>query len=599
MSNTTDGLQSGKLLAPKRNNYFFGQLLDENKLFREQDYFKDTSRLINRLGLGSGVLCGLEITPSRDAKQLCLSPGVAVDPFGRVIIVPEVHCFDPRQISDCCGQVMEEIATDQDQDLTISICYHECFTDFSPMMVSDCNTREQCAPGTVIESFCVQLSKKPPAKIDVEDELCKALNASAKNSAERRKNLSEATSGECPAPSKAMCVILGTVKLKEGRIAAADIDTDGCRTNVYSNSTLLDMILCLAERRGGTGGGPPGRDGVSVKSADAVAGTPVSAAFDAATGNIHFVIPPGPPGANGAGVKTADAVTGRPVSAAFDATTGNIHFVIPPGTPGADGVSVRSADAVEGTAASASFNTTTGNIHFVIPPGASGVSVKSADAETGTPVSASFDATTGNIHFVIPPGTGLNPNLTKIVNTSWVHEGAMSIDDFMSKGLQVFFSAPINATSNLARGWFLVTVEYPILSQTALPPYLQSATIFPQRVLEDSISIANDAILFMPNLNFRNTFDKAVVDGNLDQSEQKILCRVVVKCNYLCDKKGSETKDDVVDGDFLKNMFPTGDGVPGGDFESWFVLEPSPNSPIKSAPQSLAIAKRSRRTRRS
>ena len=149
MSHTTDRLQSGKLLAPKRNNYFFGQLLDEIQLFKEQDYYKNMERLINRLGLGSGVLCGLEINPSQDGKQLCLSPGVAVDPLGRVIIVPEVHCFDPRQISDCCGQVTEEIAAKEAKDVTISICYHECFADYSPVMVSDCNTREQCAPGTV------------------------------------------------------------------------------------------------------------------------------------------------------------------------------------------------------------------------------------------------------------------------------------------------------------------------------------------------------------------------------------------------------------------------------------------------------------------
>jgi hypothetical protein len=43
------------------------------------------------------------------------------------------------------------------------------------------------------------------------------------------------------------------------------------------------------------------------------------------------------------------------------------------------------------------------------------------------------------------------------------------------------------------------------------------------------------------------------------------LVYVTIKCNYILD-----CHNNPVDGDFLRARFPTGDGVPGGVFESWF-----------------------------
>jgi len=42
----------------------------------------------------------------------------------------------------------------------------------------------------------------------------------------------------------------------------------------------------------------------------------------------------------------------------------------------------------------------------------------------------------------------------------------------------------------------------------------------------------------------------------------------VVKCNYLLD-----THNTPVDSDFLSAKLPSGDGIAGGDFESWFILK--------------------------
>jgi hypothetical protein len=70
--------------------------------------------------------------------------------------------------------------------------------------------------------------------------------------------------------------------------------------------------------------------------------------------------------------------------------------------------------------------------------------------------------------------------------------------------------------------------------------------------------------IFKPTNKFGPTFVDMIKSKGIDPN---ILCRVVLKCDYL-----AGTQEKVVDGDFLGCRFPTGDGVPGGDFESWFKL---------------------------
>jgi uncharacterized repeat protein (TIGR01451 family) len=256
MSQTMMNQRLNQLLAPQRNNYYYGKLLDEHHFRKEQDYFNRKRWLLNRLGLGAGVLCGLQVTASKDGKQLCISPGVAVDALGREIIVPEAWCFDPWQITDECGHVKETLSrTEPHEEITICLAYNECYADYAPVLVTDCNMQEQCAPGMIRESFCVLVSEGTPDPVEVDFKLCDELNAPADTSSERRQNVCGATLGGCLAPSEKTCVVLATVALKDdGTIDTnTDIDTRkqnncGSRTTVYSNAMLFDLILCLAER---------------------------------------------------------------------------------------------------------------------------------------------------------------------------------------------------------------------------------------------------------------------------------------------------------------------------------------------------------------
>src|SRR5450432_2486421 len=93
MTPETKNGDSGSLAAPRRNHYFYGKLLDVLHMDMEQRYGIHKRWLLNRLGLGQGVLCGLRATAA--GAQVCISPGMAIDAWGREIIVPETFAIDP------------------------------------------------------------------------------------------------------------------------------------------------------------------------------------------------------------------------------------------------------------------------------------------------------------------------------------------------------------------------------------------------------------------------------------------------------------------------------------------------------------------------
>jgi len=328
------------LRAPRRNNYFYGKRLDVEHFRMEQDYGKEKQWLLNRLTLGKGVLCGLRVDV--EEGRLCVSPGVAIDGLGREILVPVRSCIDPVPEPDPCrpatgrGRDPADVfhpsdnlggtgpatpvgsapdpssAPDNDSGeriLTLWACYRECTTDPMPVFVADCDIREQCAPGTVVESFSLKVTEGAPPVlgdpdwcselwpfeasptpapssppdfnpsddftatpgsapmpsgapvVDLSDDLSANpgpgdpprpgpiepwLTAGEADSDSRRRLLCQLLDGDCdPAPGDP-CVPLAGVLLRDGVIA--DIEICAVRPRLYSNAVLLDLILCLASR---------------------------------------------------------------------------------------------------------------------------------------------------------------------------------------------------------------------------------------------------------------------------------------------------------------------------------------------------------------
>ena len=146
-----------ELTAPRRNNYYYGKMLDVLHLKMEQDYGKQMRYLGNRLGLGSGVLCGLGV--SVHDGQLYIDPGAAIDPLGREILVPNRMPLDPWTLVDPCGQVKGVLSKEEQHLVTLYLCYNECLTDHAPVLVSDCDQQEMSEAGTVVETFRFEVRK--------------------------------------------------------------------------------------------------------------------------------------------------------------------------------------------------------------------------------------------------------------------------------------------------------------------------------------------------------------------------------------------------------------------------------------------------------
>lgn len=231
-----------RLSSPLRNHYFYGKLLTERDLTLEQTYMNRKRWLINRLGLGSGVLCGLEVDVSDDGKCVIVKPGVAVDPFGREIIVPEAYCLEnPRQPTDCMGRPQGD-PVQGPAVVHICVAYHECEVDAVPALVSDCDTRQDCAANHIRERYRVVVCADAKPHTGLTEEQCRTIFPVEQDEIfDRSTAACQVLGGECPEP-EGECVVIGAVVLPEDPQQALQARDCGHRRLIYSNGTLFDLL---------------------------------------------------------------------------------------------------------------------------------------------------------------------------------------------------------------------------------------------------------------------------------------------------------------------------------------------------------------------
>jgi hypothetical protein len=231
------------LLTPERNRYFYGKLLDVEQLEKEQRYFNHKRWLLNRLVTGSGVVCGLNITPGENG-DLVIQPGVAIDALGREIIVADDWAFDPSQLTDDAGNPSGE--TLEEGEVEICLAYRESPTDPVPVIVPDCDTADGCAHSTMREEFSVLVRRagdlpEPqgcgltafplPADGALETLLCQRLRDACPEALE---------------DSDHPCVPLARVTLPVSGVES--IAPCAGTPLVYNNRLLYELLLCLADR---------------------------------------------------------------------------------------------------------------------------------------------------------------------------------------------------------------------------------------------------------------------------------------------------------------------------------------------------------------
>jgi hypothetical protein len=235
----------GNLVEPQRNNYFYGKLLDETNLRLEQTYLNQKRWMLNRLSLGTGVLCGLTVSYTED--RVCISAGVAIDGCGREVVVPEPIPVDPWQTTDDCGSPTTRLPVGGAHEVYICLTYIECLTDCAPVLVTDCDSSNRAAPSTIVEKYAVVVKQieagspqpLPPA---LDQDLCEAL--SGEDAETKRKNVCGVLSSRaCADGESTPCVVIASrITLTDGKITAVDVCS--ARPVVYSNPELFEMLLC-------------------------------------------------------------------------------------------------------------------------------------------------------------------------------------------------------------------------------------------------------------------------------------------------------------------------------------------------------------------
>jgi hypothetical protein len=233
-----------------RNRYFYGKLLDKMNLDLEQAYFNRKRWLLNRLTVGTGVVCGLGIAVSNDGSRLLIAPGVAIDPLGREIIVPAVSPpVDPRQPTDDCGRPAGDPITGA-RTVVVCLAYHECEADPVPVLVGDCCGGPTWAAGTVCERYrvLVRAADAPPVV-----PVCGLPNLFGPSStpADVHAQLAKRISAPCPEVTGDPVVVLARVNLPESGPLTPDMIDLGPRPLAYSNDLLFELLFCLAEQQMG------------------------------------------------------------------------------------------------------------------------------------------------------------------------------------------------------------------------------------------------------------------------------------------------------------------------------------------------------------
>lgn len=124
--------------APARPRYFAGRLLTTQDFEREQEYHRQSRRRLALLTLGPGVVHGLKVRAG--AKQVVVEPGIAIDPRGQEVIVPDPVTL-PRRAAD----------------RFVVLRYAELLTD--PVPTADGSLEHACT----VETFGLSLSSMRPS----------------------------------------------------------------------------------------------------------------------------------------------------------------------------------------------------------------------------------------------------------------------------------------------------------------------------------------------------------------------------------------------------------------------------------------------------
>ncbi|MFI0607079.1 MAG: hypothetical protein ACH37Z_04190 [Anaerolineae bacterium] len=166
-----------------RNNYFHGKLMDAYHFQMETDYHNAKRWLLNRMNLGWGVACGLNVLPVDGVKHsIRVTAGMAIDAWGREIIVPgdtnpiriprDVIAAASRGVSGMGLRGSPESAEHKrhvdhsaaEAWVHVGLEYHECLQDPMPVLAGECGSAG-CEAGTMREWYKLVFIDSPSPRM--------------------------------------------------------------------------------------------------------------------------------------------------------------------------------------------------------------------------------------------------------------------------------------------------------------------------------------------------------------------------------------------------------------------------------------------------
>jgi hypothetical protein len=171
----------------KRARYFHGMLMTHGDFDVEQIYHNEKRKLLNRMLHGWGVVCGLEVKPTKPTSQcVIVEPGLALDCHGNEIVVCEEQMIDlsekpcqsaRRYVQDPCA----EYKTIEQKPSTLYVVIRYSESKIAPVSVyapgGSCEEKT-CDYSRIQEGFCIEVwdhwpDSQPRSVLDELGESCK------------------------------------------------------------------------------------------------------------------------------------------------------------------------------------------------------------------------------------------------------------------------------------------------------------------------------------------------------------------------------------------------------------------------------------------
>jgi hypothetical protein len=141
----------------ERNNYFYGKQFTVRDLLQEQSYFNEKRYLINRMVLGWGVVCGLEVKWDEEKCAFVVGTGMALDCCGREIIICEPKEVPFEEYGDQCRYAREQ--SDYESRFVLCLEYDDCFSESIELPPIGCDEEERSEFNRVRDGFKLRIKK--------------------------------------------------------------------------------------------------------------------------------------------------------------------------------------------------------------------------------------------------------------------------------------------------------------------------------------------------------------------------------------------------------------------------------------------------------